>query len=607
MRGKYILLTASIFLIILSSNLVVAELCYQETATVSTECGGLSTGSYSTGGDWANNSPFTYDGDWSTWGYPLNYGVSYLNINYTKPTGATNASYLKVKDVNASGLRSVTILQSCWTYNLTTLMFRAEVMRAANSSWGTNWSCYNGTDWAFLSNGDGDSLLYEEGMWWDIGTSQNETENETAEWTENLNNELFAYYNFSNENDSVGDYQLITDVGNPLFITNGSSFRGASGWTDGSSKWKILDNDQMDFTANDYQFTINVWMKTNGTYNQYLLSKNLIMELYIANSRTIGVISAGTLLYSMSFPDTWFMLTLTRNTTNTCIWMNGTSPHCVARNTPPANTEPFYVGSNYGSDYSVGYFDEMGIWNRSLSTEEINDLYNNGEGIFYTASSQNETPPTNETPTGFWNLSGTNLYPASLSYKVGIGTLSPGSALQVIGTILASSLNVTSKIFIGNGSLQLGTQDAYGRNQIWNFLPASVLRLGSLGPDGDPQTVSSEGIVVYGNNSKDDAMSSSNWGYARIKPNRIGLYTSINGTQDYYFRVDPTSLYLKNDSFTKTFEITRQTGLVSTKIGYSVNGQTGMTNNTGFWMCKDSTCSTTCQVDIKGGIIVGCV
>src|SRR4030067_3052621 len=117
MRGKYFLFAASVFVIILCSSFVMSEFCYQETATVSTECGGLSTGSYSTGGNWANNSPFTYDGDWSTWGYPLNYAVSYLNINYTKPTGATNASFWEVRDVNISGSRNVAILQSCWTYN----------------------------------------------------------------------------------------------------------------------------------------------------------------------------------------------------------------------------------------------------------------------------------------------------------------------------------------------------------------------------------------------------------------------------------------------------------------------------------------------------------
>lgn len=32
----------------------------------------------------------------------------------------------------------------------------------------------------------------------------------------------------------------------------------------------------------------------------------------------------------------------------------------------------------------------------------------------------------------------------------------------------------------------------------------------------------------------------------------------------------------------------------------------GITNSTGYWLCTNSTCSTTCQVTIDGGIITDC-
>jgi hypothetical protein len=41
------------------------NLCYQETANISTSCGGLSTGTYRFEGDCLNTNQF-YDGDWST-------------------------------------------------------------------------------------------------------------------------------------------------------------------------------------------------------------------------------------------------------------------------------------------------------------------------------------------------------------------------------------------------------------------------------------------------------------------------------------------------------------------------------------------------------------
>lgn len=598
------------FLFILSFSFVSANLCYQETANVSTECGGLGTGSYTASDNWGGNLENTYDGDWSTWGYPAGSNdIAYFDVNYTKPSGALSTSFLNVKDAVADN-RNVSILQSCWDYSPTTLMFKAQVIRGVPVGiYGVNWSCYNGTTWAFLSNGDDDSLLYEEGMWWDI---QNETE---TNWTESLNAGLFAYYDFSDATDKIGDYDLATAAGTPQFILNATAFQGASGWTDENSKWKISDNDQMDFVDNNYQFTINVWMRTDKDGNYYFINKQGTIGSYFDSQwlhwdpviTTIGTSNINDPTYAGITPNEWFMLTITRNTTHSCYFINGTTTNarCQPRAVNEANAEDMNIGGDYGADTTYkGYFDEMKMWNRSLSLEEINYLYN-----FYLNNTQQNGTTENQTcQTCYWNLSGTNLYPASLNYWVGIGTLNPASALQVIGTVLVSNnLNVTGKIFSGNGSLQLGTQDAFGRYQIWNFLPNSVLRLGSLGADGDAQTVSSEGIVVYGNNSKDDMISSSNFSYARIKPNRIGLYTSINNIADYYFRVDPTSLFLKNDSFTKTFEVTRQTGLVNSKTGYSTNGQAGITNNTNFWMCKDSACNTTCQVDIRGGIIVGCV
>jgi hypothetical protein len=149
------------------------QYCYQESANVSTVCGGLNTGKYVDSGNWdssTGNVMKTYDGTWTTWGYPSGTAISYLGINYTKPSGALSTSILKVKD-SVANTRNVSILQSCWNYNITTLMLKSEVRRNVPTGvYGVNWSCYNGTTWAFLSNGDGDSLLYEEAMWWDISS-----------------------------------------------------------------------------------------------------------------------------------------------------------------------------------------------------------------------------------------------------------------------------------------------------------------------------------------------------------------------------------------------------------------------------------------------------
>ena len=118
----------------------------------------------------------------------------------------------------------------------------------------------------------------------------------------------------------------------------------------------------------------------------------------------------------------------------------------------------------------------------------------------------------------------------------------------------------TRRIKLNSDTMELGTVDPFGRTQIWNFGANASLRLGSLGQDGDPTNTSSEGVVVYGNSSTGLFDAVGNFGYARIKGDRFGLYTSIANSANYYFRVDPTSLYLADNTFVKTFQVTRATG-----------------------------------------------
>lgn len=121
-------------------------------------------------------------------------------------------------------------------------------------------------------------------------------------------------------------------------------------------------------------------------------------------------------------------------------------------------------------------------------------------------------------------------------------------------------------------TFQFGTVDPFSRTQIWNKGTNASLRLGALAQDGDPADVHSEGSVFYGPNSQGTAINSAtgDFGYARVKADRFGLYSSIANVANYYFRVDPTSLYLRNDSGTKTFEVTRATGAIDTALGAGV-------------------------------------
>lgn len=98
--------------------------CYQETANVSTTCGGLSTGVYSyNAGDW-NNVSALIDGDYNTGSDISSAAYKYFYVNYTKPAIATNA-YTRLRlaytEVNT------TLPAACWNAfnNTVALAYRA--------------------------------------------------------------------------------------------------------------------------------------------------------------------------------------------------------------------------------------------------------------------------------------------------------------------------------------------------------------------------------------------------------------------------------------------------------------------------------------------------
>ena len=112
-------------------------------------------------------------------------------------------------------------------------------------------------------------------------------------------------------------------------------------------------------------------------------------------------------------------------------------------------------------------------------------------------------------------------------------------------------------------SIEIGTLDAFSRTQIWNRGLNSVLRLGSLGSDGDSVDYCSEGIVVYCKNSNGVMNSATgDFGYARIKPGRFGMVNSVLNNQVYYWRfdIDQDEWFISTDAGDKRFQWFREEG-----------------------------------------------
>ena len=143
--------------------------CYQETANISTNCGGNATlGNYVKIGDFLNSDPITkaIDGDWDTYVRGASGIGGTVYVNYTKPTYANNNSIWIVKDFNNSA-------EHIFYFNIPTLCWNQQLLQLSmqtTSPYGKTFRCYNGTGFQIVYYESDYSLLYEDAMNWSMNS-----------------------------------------------------------------------------------------------------------------------------------------------------------------------------------------------------------------------------------------------------------------------------------------------------------------------------------------------------------------------------------------------------------------------------------------------------
>lgn len=173
---------------------------------------------------------------------------------------------------------------------------------------------------------------------------------------------------------------------------------------DGSNEWVSINNPLEAIGTDDW--SINVWFNdtetgannrdilTLGTTDHYLklfinnvaFTDALVLTIVDTNTGTSITLNAGNNIVQ---PNTWSMATITKTGTNVTLYLN---------NTQIASSNAINgFGSNFGSDgyiakeygafpnYWKGYIDEMGFWNDSFTSSDVNDLWNSGNGVGYSA------------------------------------------------------------------------------------------------------------------------------------------------------------------------------------------------------------------------------
>jgi hypothetical protein len=422
-----------------------------------------------------------------------------------------------------------------------------------------------------------------------------------------LNDNLVAYYNFTNGLETVngGGYNLTNNVSSTNYSNAG--VKGTAGYYNGSSTALlpfVINNSlnlgyfYMNNTATT-SVTVNFWMqKISGGVGWVLISTGEDASSWQITYDTSNHIAINTLVagglegVATLTTGRWYMVTMTRNDSKTCIYVNGTIDACGDKvvisgsSTRPVEFLNCYSGTCSGK----GYIDELGFWNRTLSSTEINQLYNNGAYLPSGNVSVNY-PSNNSVITNY-------VAPFNCSAQMVdfLGSKIINMSLYINGVYNYTKINSPSSTFEElNKSITFGT-GAYNWSCIAidnsnNQYNSSIYFFNISNFVENSQIYNSSTYETSNENLKIN-ISYDNSFYTSISANLIYNGTSYTGTktgtgQNITFDksiIIPLVTSLTNNTFYWVFSLTNSSG--TTKFNSTFNNQT--VNPITFGICNSS-------------------
>jgi len=207
-----------------------------------------------------------------------------------------------------------------------------------------------------------------------------------------LSDNLLSYWKFDTDpNDSVGS--------NDGTVTSATLTTGDGGKVDecynygglSTGKYIVFGDPVIDTTSTDW--SVNIWgnMEDDSGDNFFISNAdsdfNNGFMMYWRSTRTVIKVDNSNMIPTHTFNEgTWYMHTLTFNQSSNLIsyYIDGTFKQSATL-TPGTATQDLVVGTMHPSNNRVcsGLYDELGVWDKILTTDEITDLYNSGSGLQY--------------------------------------------------------------------------------------------------------------------------------------------------------------------------------------------------------------------------------
>ncbi|MFZ4707905.1 MAG: LamG-like jellyroll fold domain-containing protein, partial [Bacteroidales bacterium] len=217
-----------------------------------------------------------------------------------------------------------------------------------------------------------------------IGTAYgNEVSFTTLEAPPVVTNGLVAYYTFDqqNANDWTGNYNGVV-FGGLTYSSNSPDSQGYSTVFDGSSAYISIGSNPLNGTSS---FSVNFWIKTQVT-NGYLFcghpenTNSFNIHLYYGS--LTGSYPFWMDISSIALDNQWHLITLVRSYSSSTakIYIDSNLIETItAGGTPSWGGGALLVGRRspyYGTDFYQGQMDNIRLYNRDLSVQEIQQIYN---------------------------------------------------------------------------------------------------------------------------------------------------------------------------------------------------------------------------------------
>jgi len=161
-------------------------------------------------------------------------------------------------------------------------------------------------------------------------------------------------------------------------VRDGYSFDGYADYI------RVNDSNSLDLTNS---FTISVWLNPRSSTQGYVVCKygSYMIQFMASNNSQGGIWINGTwttLVSTTTSQNTWTHVVFTYNGTSAVIYKNGARTGSAnSTSLADVNTNSLMIGAKSTTDRTRdfnGSIDEVGIWNRALSSTEVADLYNYG-------------------------------------------------------------------------------------------------------------------------------------------------------------------------------------------------------------------------------------